>query len=232
MGRKAQKIFYSLAIFALLSALFVLRPPAASEVFNHSAAKEVVVLKHEIQEHLRVAFWQTVGDEPLFESFEIVWRGIEGFYSRSAEEMLALIEPTPAEDEMNKLFVAMGQSLIKPLARITNYEIRASEERRIAGLLEESKFMMEEPLANIVPEGSIKYEELSINENEKKPGEVAGATFPNIYYLPLNTNLKPVNGPNEWVTIQDNYTGKLFCLAIYNNEINRYAGACRTDAAY
>ena len=39
----------------------------------------------------------------------------------------------------------------------------------------------------------------------------------------------PVNGPNQWVTLRDNYTGQLYCLAMYNGEMNKYLGACKKD---
>lgn len=34
------------------------------------------------------------------------------------------------------------------------------------------------------------------------------------------------NTHRAWVTIQDNMTGQLYCLAIYNGEVNKYIGEC------
>lgn len=34
------------------------------------------------------------------------------------------------------------------------------------------------------------------------------------------------NMHKAWVTIQDNMTGQLYCLAIYNGEVNKYIGEC------
>lgn len=34
------------------------------------------------------------------------------------------------------------------------------------------------------------------------------------------------NMHRAWVTIQDNMTGQLYCLAIYNGEVNKYIGEC------
>jgi hypothetical protein len=41
--------------------------------------------------------------------------------------------------------------------------------------------------------------------------------------------VKPVNQINSWVTIQDNFTGQLYCLAIYNGEVSKYLGPCKSD---
>lgn len=69
------------------------------------------------------------------------------------------------------------------------------------------KFMTEEPLYNIIPD-------IGMKNNQ----EVAGTSFTD-----------PVNANNSWVTIEDNSTGQLYCLAIYNGEVNKYLGVCKSD---
>jgi hypothetical protein len=40
----------------------------------------------------------------------------------------------------------------------------------------------------------------------------------------------PVNNPQmPWVTLTDNLTGQNYCVAIYNDTINKYLGECRYD---
>jgi len=41
----------------------------------------------------------------------------------------------------------------------------------------------------------------------------------------------PLNKPNSWVTIADNTTGQLYCLAIYNGEVNKYPGTCPEESS-
>lgn len=65
------------------------------------------------------------------------------------------------------------------------------------------KFMIEPPIYNIAP-------------------VVAGSVSGIVTESPANKN-------NSWITIQDNFTGQLYCVAIYNSEINKYLGACQRD---
>ncbi len=217
MHRKAQKLFYGLAIFALLSALFVMQEGGPVEIRN---------LKSEIREQIRLGFWQALGDQPLFESFEIVWRGVEGFYNQSADEMLALIEPTPAEDDMNEVIAKAWKTMTIDY----NYDRSAKDDRgKIAGLLIEGKFMQEEPLANIVPEGNSKSEIPRLPDGQGNLEQISNFQFQVSNPSVLGESVEPADGPNGWVTIQDNYTGKLYCLAIYNGEVNKYMGPCKRD---
>lgn len=208
MHRKALKIFYSLAIFVLMNALFVM---------TNGGGKEVTALRQEIRESLRVAFWQTVGDRPWFEDVEIAVRGIDNFYIQATDQMLAMLEPTKHEDGMNQVLAAMGNAV----SGIKHKEPEATDQGRIAGLMIEGDFMQEEPLRNIVP-----WEESAQNTEswvEKNDPSVLGITAGRY------SDQLPVNDSNEWVTIRDNYTGQLYCLAVYNSEINRYLGPCKKD---
>jgi len=46
---------------------------------------------------------------------------------------------------------------------------------------------------------------------------------------PDTTFATPVNTYDmPWVTLRDNFTGQLYCVAIYNGTVNQYLGPCKT----
>ena len=69
--------------------------------------------------------------------------------------------------------------------------------------LDPAKFMSEQPIYNIVP-------------------AVAGASVD-------ISGVDPVNLHNPWFTARDAMTGQIYCTAIYNGEVNKYLGSCKSD---
>jgi len=234
MSRRIEKLFFILAIVLLMTSLFLLSQSGPAETKN---------LRAEMQGQLRTAFIETIGDGPWFSDLAIIYDGVNDFYHTAATSAIVLFSPSKSDQDLMQLAVKVKSKLYESLVRLP--EVWFSHKEPIA-----ANFMTEEPLYNIVPDyehmngtaAVVSDQELSLllfglfekaasssfgqepiaqsgNVNE---GLVAGAS--------LSEKEQPVNNQAQpWVTMQDNMTGQLYCLAIYDGEVNKYLGPCKYD---
>ncbi len=195
MYGKAASIFYGLSSFLLLTGLFIM---------SESQTPEVLRMQSQIKYEFSVAWQQTWGDQPYFDELIAVIEGVDAFYAQATDQTIALLEDNTGSDQDFAFVIA---------AVYNNFaqSFKTEDDKTLAvvqevPMIDPQTFMSEEPLRNIVPEGS-----------------VAGV------HEIFEFNTEPVNSGQPWVTVRDNNTGQLYCLAIYNGEVNKYLGECKYD---
>ncbi len=209
MYHKAQTIYYGLAIAVLGAGLFMMQP---------SQSNEVSVWQQSTSEQLSIAWQQTIGDQPWFSDAELVFDTIASFYDQSASSLIALIDQPETDQDIIYVYSQVYITFAKAIN--PNYGNQTAVAYTEV-LLPESvpNFMAEEPLYNLVP-----YREVVRTLPSMLTPAVAGAD------VSLD---QPVNSPElPWVTMTDNSTGQLYCVAIYNGTFNQYLGACKRDKYY
>lgn len=170
-------------------------------VMKPSDVSEVALLQEEMQSQFSVAFQQTIGDQPYFEEILLVIDGVTNFYTLAADSSIALYEDKQADAELAFIFGATYEKLVS----VVSSYVKSANSATIA---------QEEPQL------TVPVADLAITEPvEDSFGVVSGALL----------DVLPVNLEKPWVTIQDNSTGQLYCLAIYNGEVNKYLGSCKDD---
>jgi hypothetical protein len=171
MHGKAQKLFYALSIFLLMTAIFILRP---------SEVPEVTSLQKQMKQQFSIAWQQTMGDASYFDGLDNVYRGVQGFYIQAADSTIALLAQPDRDAEIYYVF---GRT----------YQILAD--------------VFKDPAPTV-----------AVSKPQVSEERVLGVSEPSVM---------AVNRKNSWVTMQDNSTGQLYCVAIYNSEVNKYLGPCK-----
>jgi hypothetical protein len=209
MHHRAQVIYYGLAIAVLGTGLFMLQPNQSSEVSAWQQSSG---------EQLSIAWQQTIGDQPWFSEVELIFDSITGFYNQSASATIALIDQPETDQDIIYVYSQVYMTFAK--AFNPNYGNQTAIAYTEVPLPESiPNFMSEEPLYNLVP-----YREVVKTLQVAPTPVVAGAV------ISLD---QPVNSPEvPWVTMTDNLTGQLYCVAIYNGTVNQYLGACKHDTYY
>jgi len=170
-------------------------------VMKPSGAPEVAALQNEMKIEFAQAFRQTVGDQPYFSETRLVFEGVSEFYNEAAGASIALFEDRETDAELAYIFTATYHNL---LSTLSSYLSGAPN----SGLVQ------------VVPAEPVPQVDLAVIEPAGDySGAVSGAVLDTL----------PVNLEKPWVTIQDNSTGQLYCLAIYNGEVNKYLGPCKND---
>jgi hypothetical protein len=206
--QRAEQLFYATSSLGLALAIFLLLPFG----FGH-----VAQFKATVNEQLEKAFIQIIGDQPfLVDDLEIAWLGVNDFYNVSTDEMLVLLTPTKSEDdlfiianEVSNQFAPVVVRLASLLERVGSVSGESTQNNQLR--IPSDKFMQEESLMNIIPG--------EIFDMNPEPDILEEYMF---IEHPVNNNL-------PWVTLSDNITEELFCVAIYNNEVNKYQGPCKFD---
>ncbi len=170
-------------------------------VMQNSAIPEVAVLQDTIQHEFSVAFIQTIGDGPMFEDVALVFDSITEFYRQSAEASVALIQDEASDRDLAFIYGQAYHQVVLAFHPAPAVPVTAAGPEVIA-----DNFMTEPAISNILPAA----EELPV-------GAIAGIST------------EPVNTQMPWVTMKDNLTGQIYCVALYNGELNKYLGACRYD---
>lgn len=195
-GRLAT-IYYGIGSFVLFTAFFVMQP---------SNVPEVASLQENIQHNFTIAFWQTVGDQPMFDDVLLVYESVSQFYAMSADSVIAMMQQPEVDQDLAYIYGSVFNQL---MAIFENPSPPASPV--VAGIQTEAhlaeSFMSEPAVYNIIP-----------TQASASPGAVSGIR-----------QTEPVNLDVPWVTIKDNFTGQLYCLAVYNGEVNKYMGPCKYD---
>jgi hypothetical protein len=205
MYGKARAIYYGLSTFVLATALFVLYP-------SHN--QELISFQKDIVSRFDVAFQQTMGDGPWFSEFADIYDGVNAFYAHSSNEMIAVLSSNPeADEDIAYVFSKVYLSFAKALPLQKSHSAPKNPYADVQLPSKPANFMTQEPVYNIIPYRSVvkTYED----------GEVAGAVISRDE--PVNTQQDP------WVTLKDNLTGQLYCLAVYDGTVNKYIGPCKYD---
>ena len=178
-------------------------------VLQKSPHAEVAMLQDQMMGQFAVAWQEVIGDQPYFDDVALIFNSTGEFYVQSANATIALFEHGVTDHEL--AFIASGvyHNISAAVVRVVIGEEQSEESNVLASI--GSEFMSEPAILNIVPANPY-LSGLTVSQ-----GEVAGEV------------IAPVNAETPWVTIQDNFTGQIYCLAIYNNEVNKYLGPCKYD---
>jgi hypothetical protein len=205
-----EQLFYGLSAVVLGAALFVLQPANNSDLAKFQA---------NIKDQVSVATVQVFGDQPVFSGVDLIVGSINEFYNQSADAFLALLAPTPGEEDMSRV----AQNVYAQI--VVMFDQNSIQQPQVAGVQIEAppavpdNFMQEEPLYNIVPElPSAPPSPYFETPFRKKITQSAASFTPAVN-----------DGGGAWVNLRDEVTGQIYCVAIYNSEINRYLGPCKND---
>lgn len=170
-------------------------------VMKPSPAPEMNLLQSEIKTQFITAFQQTLGDQPYFDEVFLVFEGISAFYEQAASSAIVLLEDQEADEELAFIFQTTYKKFV---ATIGLY---------ISGQTHANVAVLEPPVSVMKPD-------LIINPARVRYEAAVSGSF---------VNNSPANLEKPWVTLQDNYTSQLYCLAIYNGEVNKYLGPCQDE---
>ena len=198
----AEKIFYSLSMLVLGAALFIMSPSQNSTVAD---------FQNEVSFQFQTATIQVFGDQPVFDDTKFVIESIYNFYDQSADAALALLQPTPAEADLNNVVAAVYQDFQVALS---------SSQARVAGVEtsqveQPANFMQEEPIYNLLPEQLISHQPAQADIP-------VASTDAAEYETAINQN-------NPWANLRDNTTGQIYCVAVFNSQVSQYLGPCKNE---
>ncbi len=228
MYHKVEQTYYALSATALFGMMFVISPTSSADVEKFQQG---------IVEQFQVAFEQVVGDVDLVEPLDLVWSGMESFYDQGSTQVLAMIPVVEVPEEVP---VALANAKTATIS----FFAKGLENVLPQPRAESPTVALGEPVYNIVPPFNvpdlaaynvIRVEELAIVKTEIDPGQSETTTFVSVSDSPpavAGVSIaaeEPVNSSQPWVTLKDNLTGQLYCVAIYNNEVNKYLGECQRD---
>jgi hypothetical protein len=146
----------------------------------------------------------------------LVFDTVASFYDQSASATIALLSQPETDQDIIFVYSQVYQTFAKAFnPNYGNPSAIAYTEMPLPS--EIPNFMSEEPLYNLVP-----YREV-VKTLQTTP-VVAGTAVS--VEVPVNSEELP------WVTMSDNSTGQLYCVAIYNGTVNQYLGPCQRDAYY
>jgi hypothetical protein len=173
-------------------------------LLSPSKNKDVAALQSEMGREFSVAWQQTIGDQPYFEEFAVIFDGVRDFYEESATAMVALIEDKEMDRDLAFVFKTAYQDFGQIITGQRGWQPTHVAEAKQAP-----------SMGLITPTAWVNLPPATISES----GFVAGAVLDN----------SPVNIEKPWVTLKDNLTGQLYCVAFYNGELNKYLGPCAND---
>ena len=201
MQKKAAVIFFVLSVFLLATVFFVLQPTNIPELKTWQTG---------IKQQFSVAWQQTIGDQPYLDNLALIYRGVSDFYGQSSEQTISLFSQPETDRDLVFVYSQVYQKFAGVFASkpITVHNVGVPSEVAIP-----DNFMTEEPLNNIIPDSQV----TRIVNHES----IAGA---------VTEQAQPVNSYSQpWVTIQDAVTGQVYCLSVYNGDVNKYLGECKKD---
>lgn len=213
MTTGAEKIFYGFSMVVALAAMFVMTPVANTEVASFQS---------EVKNEIGIAWVQTFGDQPVFDEVRFVIESVNEFYVQSADAMIALLEPTVAEEDMNNMLAALATEFkVAYVGLVTNTwnepKVASSNVEEVsAPVLINENFMLEKPVANILPDEVLATWEAL--ESMSRPVELA-----------KSEDNKLAVAASTWVNLKDGMTGQIYCVGIFNASVNQYLGPCKND---
>lgn len=209
MKRAAHQFMFLNLAAILLAVFFVLQPSHDTEVakFQDNVKHQFVAAAKEL--------W---GPASPGESLALVWNGLSAFYDASTTQTLALLTPSNRVVEF-------------ALSWDANYQV--SKQIALAPIV--TRRPSEEPLYNIVPmspdEALIDpYFNDDLAYTQNGAGQVAGESIGvDDFDVHHETDAPKTEHKAEWVTLKDSITGVPYCIAVFNGELNSYAGTCAQD---
>jgi len=204
MNQKALSIYYALAIFVLGTALFVFYP----------SNPETTAWQDGVKHQFSIAWKQTIGDQPVFSSVAYVYDGVSEFYTQSADVMMTMIDHPQSDADIYYVFHEVYVDFASIFQAQPHGNVAGvSTALNTATLPQPEDFMTQPAIYNLVPASE----------------PVTTSVQPAISGSSMVTG-QPVNSTdNPWITVQDNATGQLYCLAVYDGTVNKYLGACKND---
>ena len=204
-----EKLFYSLSSLTLGAALFVL---------SGSINPDVVKFQTEVKQQVTVASIQVFGDQPVFDEVLFVIGSINEFYHRSADEMIAMLTPVAGEqDQLNDLAIGVYKGL--KVALQTNVHIAQNAQPMVLG---SETSQVEEEFSTQIPANFMQEEPVygPVNQTMTTTATLAP---------PADFNNSKTSSSNTWVSMTDGVTGQIYCVGVFNAEVNRYLGPCVND---
>jgi hypothetical protein len=149
--RRAEQLFYATSSLVIATAIFLLLPFGFGEVNE---------FKTDVQEQFSKAFTQTIGDQAfIVDDLDLVWRGVNDFYIKAADEIFVLLEPGDQDEDLIRIAQEITKEFIPVIDRLAGLFDRIGDSGMVAGEKLEinqfeffnDDFMTEKPLYNIVP---------------------------------------------------------------------------------
>jgi hypothetical protein len=174
-------------------------------VLQPSQRPEVAALQSTIKHQFSVAWQETIGDQPYFTEVAVIFDGVSDFYHQAATISLALVKDESTDRDLAYIFSTAYNDFAqiftgqKPFTGPGVAETKVWQRTVIASPAVTTFGPIEPPMV--------------------RAPQVAGAVLDNT----------PVNLEKPWVTMRDNLTGQLYCIALYNGEVNKYMGMCAND---
>lgn len=190
----------------MLAAFFVIHPSNLTEVSS---------LQTEMKDRFAIALEQSLGDASFFEPFEQTISGIQSFFNESTNTAIALISQPDTDADLAFVF-SKAYSDVSAAFGVKTGIFEVSKVSLDIPFHRPANFMSEDPLFNILPANPAK-------------NQVAKSLVQPIVAGNFMMNFQPANKEGQWVTLQDNFTDQIYCVAIYNGEVNKYLGPCKYD---
>ncbi len=224
MYKRIEQFFYVASAFVLLGTMFIIKQPAN---------QEVAAFRDDVIGQFTIAFKQVVHTNSSLESVQLVWNGVNDFYGHSADQMIALLDvgemsPDVQQGVDNIAFAATNIFNIKnellPTTQVAS--IIQSTTSSVGYIGPTLKDVVSAGVENVMQkiESVQLTPKVEVEVPQKATGQVAGVS---------THDEQPVNSPQKpWVTLVDNITGQKYCVAIYNEEVNKYLGECQYDGYF
>jgi hypothetical protein len=203
----AEKIYYGLLALVLASVLFVVQ---------QSDNKDVSLFQSQVKNEFKIAAVQVLGDQSVFESFQIVISGVNQFYEDAATEMIAMLQPAPSEQDMNTMLSEVYKKLIVAFNPKTYHDQLAQVQPKVLG----AETREQSPVV-AAPE---------IHASHEMVGPIPPPIPLDFKKITTTASVPAIETDDRvWVDLNDGVTGQTYCVAIFNAEVNRYLGSCKHD---
>ncbi len=224
MYKRVEQTFYILASFVLLATMFAIRPAGSEETLQFQSTLQAEV----------VSVWTDVtqGLSPLGD-LEFVWNGVNEFYSQAADQTMLVLTPTPTPPQVaitiDQFVAAFDFSPIEANILSLVQTIQAQPIEEVYAINSFADFGEGHDFYQMEYDASI-----SLEVTEVSTGIVAGEVIElDTASFDAQSLSAPVNGADQpWVTLTDSQTGQKYCVAVYNDEVNKYLGECKYDGYY
>ena len=137
MEKSAEKIYYSLSIFALGAGLFILQP---------SRSAEVTAWQNSIKLQFSVSEQQTMGDFNFVSDVGFIYDSVWSFYDQSASVLISLLSQPETDQDVLYVFGSVYNTFAQAFVAPASNSVYTAIQTQIP-----PNFMQEEPLYNIVP---------------------------------------------------------------------------------
>ena len=160
-------------------------------------------LRNEISNQFNLAFLQVVQPQSVLEDVENVVLAVNEFYNQSAEATIALLNPIASNKVLE---LAVDRAYTGLTSVFLKYHSLVKPTFASSGI--SSNFF---------------FHSKSFERSENKDAFVNSPGLnKGFFYFGSENNTAQSN----WTNLKDLVTGQIYCVAIFNSEINRYLGPC------